>query len=260
MPPNRHLKLFPRTLFSDHQSSATAISKSKSFSSKQKNKKHFQIPLQKCHSFKLEPSESFFQPIKPNVDHSELTENGHLKNPFATETSPSHQFGYYPAENYQKPLYNIQSSPKVEQTSPSNDIPLHLRKLIKFNSLDKRTTGPLICVKNDVIPREYFHEHNDFLKLQYPQPLYGGGGVQNKQFKPNGLVYADLALSDNLLKNDSKNHSATLPTQHLHSNKGEKLKQNDLNGKVSKQCKKPNRHKTEYATLKFNEIGQEIDV
>lgn len=75
-----------------------------------------------------------------------------------------------------------------------------------------------------------FHENvQNSVQLQYPQPLYAqtsaGGNV-----KKNGVVYADL----------------------------------DMNSKTDKKRnfdeKRSPKNKTEYATLKFNEVGQEIDV
>lgn len=275
MPPNRHLKLFPRTLFGDNnqqqQSSLTQLNKSKSFSNKQKSKKPFQIPLQKCHSFKFQPTESYFQPIRPSINTDEYTENGHLKNPFA-----DHQFGGYYSDTQQQQkssylqnssIYHNNSTLKMyQQHSTSNDnIQMHLRKPLKFNNLgssntsDKRSstitgTGPLICVKNDIIPREYFHENNDFVKLQYPQPLYDGTVQQN-----GGLVYADLSLSKTKL-NSKKLSTNSSPLMSVRSDKLLLSSVTSLDDR-NNQCKKPtNRHKTEYATLKFNEIGQEIDV
>lgn len=73
-------KLLPRALFQGDQQ----LPKSKSFSSKNKHgKKHFQIPLQKCHSFRYQTAESYFQPIK-NIHEENL-----LKNGYASDMSPA---------------------------------------------------------------------------------------------------------------------------------------------------------------------------
>lgn len=69
------------------------------------------------------------------------------------------------------------------------------------------------------------------VQLQYPQPL-----LPSQSSKPNGVVYADLDMSPPTNKQSVHDSSGYL-------NKNQKTKS-----------------KTEYATLKFNEVGQEIDV
>lgn len=96
--------------------------------------------------------------------------------------------------------------------------------------------GPLILRRNESKFQDMqFHENvQNSVKLQYPQPLYAqkssGNGV-----KKNGVVYADLDMESSNSKSDKKKNS-------------EELK------KMQKAAR------TEYATLKFNDIGQEIDV
>lgn len=72
------------------------------------------------------------------------------------------------------------------------------------------------------------------VQLQYPQPMLAAP-AQNFSSKPNGVVYADLDMPSGNNKKCAQDASA--------SSKNQKIKP-----------------KTEYATLKFNEVGQEIDV
>lgn len=177
------MKLIPRSLFQDQQ-----LAKSKSFSSKPKQKKHFQIPLQKCHSFKFQTAESYFQPIK-NIHEENLMKNGYI-----SDLGP----------NY--PESNSRSHKRDKQ----------------------KTKGPL------VIKRTSDHCQNS-VQLQYPQPVLPKGATNTLSSKPNGIVYADLDMP-----------------------KTSKKSLQDGNPSLSRSQKpKP---KTEYATLKFNDIGQEIDV
>lgn len=70
------------------------------------------------------------------------------------------------------------------------------------------------------------------MKLQYPQPLYAHKSNSNcNQPRKNGVVYADLDMKT---KSDKKRNEQDL--------------------------KKLQKSRTEYATLKFNDVGQEIDV
>lgn len=178
------MKLVPRALFNDQQ-----ISKSKSFSTR-KNKKHFQIPLQKCHSFKFQTAESYFQPIK-NIHEESLMRNGY-------------QSDYGP--NISRDCQNKRERHKT----PSRHGPLILRRP---NDTDKFRENL------------QFHENvQNSVQLQYPQPLYAHKANGSKK---NGVVYADLDMKEDKKKEDFK------------------------------KLQKP---RTEYATLKFNEIGQEIDV
>lgn len=182
------MKLIPRSLFQEQQ-----IAKSKSFSSKTKQKKPFQIPLQKCHSFKFQTAESYFQPIK-NIHEENLMRNGYV-----SDLGPN-----YPDSRPQK--------------SPKHKGPLVLRRA------------------SDYQENINFQENiQNSVQLQYPQPVLGRNTHHNK--KPNGLVYADLDMpKSNNRKKNQESSSSVQKKQHK---------------------KKP---KTEYATLKFNDIGQEIDV
>lgn len=96
---------------------------------------------------------------------------------------------------------------------------------------EKHKKGPLVVLK----PREDLH-----LQLQYPQPVLPLQQQQQQEIsvcsKPNGVVYADLDMS---------------PPSPAATNKHECVV-----GSANKKTKA----KTEYATLKFNEVGQEIDV
>lgn len=88
-------------------------------------------------------------------------------------------------------------------------------------------------------PNEYqeniqFQENmQNSVQLQYPQPVLARSSVS----KANGIVYADLDIA----KKSSVNNAFL--ESNLSLSKSQKTKP-----------------KTEYATLKFNDIGQEIDV
>lgn len=186
IPHPKHTKLTPRALFQDQQ-----LSKSKSFSSKTKQKKHIQIPLQKCHSFRFQTAESYFQPIK-NVHEENLMRNGYV-----SELGPKYHMRPHKREKH-------------------------------------KSKGPLILLKPGGF-RDNFHFQENMqscVQLQYPQPL-----LPSQSSKPNGVVYADLDMSPTTNKQSVHDSSG------LFSNKNQKTKP-----------------KTEYATLKFNEVGQEIDV
>ena len=180
----------PRTLFQDQQ-----LPKSKSFNTKTKQKKHFQIPLQKCHSFKFQTAESYFQPIK-NIHEENLMRNGYVSD-LGQSNYPRHHNRPHKREKHKK--------------------------------------GPLVVRRpSDYQENVQFQENvQNSVQLQYPQPLLGRNNTTNK---PNGVVYADLDMP----KSETKNSP-----------------QDGTNSLVKAQKPKP---KTEYATLKFNDIGQEIDV
>lgn len=192
----KHSKLLPRALFQEQ------LPKSKSFSSKSKQKKHFQIPLQKCHSFKFQTAESYFQPIK-NIHEENLMKNGYITD--------------YP------------------ESSSHQHIRQHKREKVK-----QKTKGPLVLRRpNDYHENVQFQEkmHNS-VQLQYPQPMLGHNNLQNATNKPNGVVYADLDMPTS---NSSR-------------------KSSDSTSSSCKSKTQKTKPKTEYATLKFNDIGQEIDV
>lgn len=193
LPHQKHIKLIPRSLFQEQQ-----IAKSKSFSSKTKQKKHFQIPLQKCHSFKFQTAESYFQPIK-NIHEENLMRNGYI-----SDLGPN-----YPER--------------------------HLRSQKRDKHL--KCKGPLVLKKpNNYQENINFQENmQNSVLLQYPQPVLARKTHHNQANKPNGLVYADLDMPKSRKKPQESGSSAPKPQQKKKS-------------------------KTEYATLKFNDIGQEIDV
>lgn len=188
IPHQKHAKLIPKALFQEQ------LSKSKSFSSKSKQKKHhFQIPLQKCHSFKFQTAESYFQPIK-NIHEQDLMRNGYVTD--------------YPESSH------------------------HVRHH-KRDKPKQKTKGPLVLRRpGDYQQNIHFQEN---MQLQYPQPVFGLPLQNTAPTKPNGVVYADLDMPAS-----NKQGSFSLGSS-----------------KPKSQKSKP---KTEYATLKFNEVGQEIDV
>lgn len=151
------MKLIPRALFQDQQ-----LSKSKSFSSRSKQKKHFQIPLQKCHSFKFQTAESYFQPIK-NVHEENLMRNGYV-----SDFGPG-----YPDRDHSRPH---------KRDKYKNKGPLVLRRPSDYHHQDSGR----------------FQEN--LVQLQYPQPLYCSSRSNNAKKdntaadRPNGLVYADLDM------------------------------------------------------------------
>lgn len=94
--------------------------------------------------------------------------------------------------------------------------------------------GPLILKRQSDIEKFQenlqFHENvQNSVRLQYPQPLYAHKSAST--VKKNGVVYADLDMET---KSDKK--------------------------RTDKDIKKLQKGRTEYATLKFNDVGQEIDV
>ncbi|XP_044766559.1 uncharacterized protein LOC123322654 isoform X3 [Coccinella septempunctata] len=191
IPHPKHSKLIPRALFQEQQ-----LPKSKSFSSKTKQKKHFQIPLQKCHSFKFQTAESYFQPIK-NLHEENLMKNGYIS--------------------------DYADSNRVMR--PNNKREKHKQK----------TNGPLVVMRqSDYQDSLHFQENvHGSVHLQYPQPGLNSP-LKPQTGRPNGLVYADLDMPKPSKKVSSNNMSKSKQPKH-----------------------KP---KTEYATLQFNDIGQEIDV
>ncbi|KAJ8981513.1 hypothetical protein NQ317_011749 [Molorchus minor] len=194
IPHQKNVKLIPKALFQEQ------LPKSKSFSSKTKQKKHsFQIPLQKCHSFKFQTAESYFQPIK-NIHEENLIRNGYVSD--------------YPESS-------------------------HHGRHQKRDKPKQKTKGPLVLRRLNTYGENVHFQENmqNSVQLQYPQPVLGLGPLQNVATnRPNGVVYADLDMPA------SNNKKSTF---------------NLGSSKTKSQKSKP---KTEYATLKFNDVGQEIDV
>ncbi|KAJ8922097.1 hypothetical protein NQ315_004029 [Exocentrus adspersus] len=156
IPHQKHAKLIPRALFQEQ------LPKSKSFSSKSKQKKHhFQIPLQKCHSFKFQTAESYFQPIK-NIHEENLMRNGYVTD--------------YPESS-------------------------HHGRRHKRDKPKQKTKGPLVLRRpGDYQENIHFQENiQNSVQLQYPQPILGASLQSAATNKPNGVVYADLDMpaSDN---------------------------------------------------------------
>lgn len=102
----------------------------------------------------------------------------------------------------------------------------------------QKNKGPLVLRRaSDYQENMHFQANmQNSVQLQYPQPLIGHN-MHNPTNKPNGVVYADLDM----------------PT----SNSSKKSTQDFGSSKSKSHKSKP---KTEYATLKFNDVGQEIDV
>lgn len=187
--PKHANKLLPKSLFQEQ------LPKTKSFSSKSKPRKHhFQIPLQKCHSFKFQTAESYFQPIK-NAHEETLMKNGYMSD--YPESSNHHHSRHHKRDKHKKPK------------------------------------GPLVLRR----PSDYAFQENiqKSVQLQYPQPMLGSG--RHDCTNANGVVYADLDISDS--GNRKSNH-------HGNSSKSKSHKSGPS--------------ATEYATLQFNEVRQEIDV
>lgn len=97
----------------------------------------------------------------------------------------------------------------------------------------KKSKGPLVLRR----PNDYHFQENiqKSVQLQYPQPLLGGNMLECPS--ANGVVYADLDMSS------SSNRKSG---SHPNSSKSKSSK----TGAAA----------TEYATLQFNEVRQEIDV
>lgn len=102
----------------------------------------------------------------------------------------------------------------------------------------QKTKGPLVLRRpGDYQQNIHFQENmQNSVQLQYPQPVFGLPLQSAAPTKPNGVVYADLDMPTSNSKQGSFGLSSSKPKS---------------------QKSKP---KTEYATLKFNEVGQEIDV
>lgn len=189
--PKHANKLLPKSLFQDQ------LPKTKSFSSKSKPRKHhFQIPLQKCHSFKFQTAESYFQPIK-NAHEENLMKNGYMSDYPESSNHHHHHSRHHKREKH------------------------------------KKSKGPLVLRR----PSDYHFQENiqKSVQLQYPQPLLGGNMLECPS--ANGVVYADLDMSGT-----SNRKSGT----HGNSSKNKSSKSGSS--------------ATEYATLQFNEVRQEIDV
>ncbi|KAF5279443.1 hypothetical protein FQA39_LY05553 [Lamprigera yunnana] len=137
IPHQKHMKLIPRALFQDQQ-----LSKSKSFSSKSKQKKHFQIPLQKCHSFKFQTAESYFQPIK-NVHEENLMRNGYV-----SDFGPGYNDRYHNRTHHKKDKYKNKGPLVLRRPSDYQDNANELRNMVQL-----QYPQPLYCKKKDTSSR-----------------------------------------------------------------------------------------------------------
>ncbi|RZC40747.1 hemicentin-1, partial [Asbolus verrucosus] len=155
------------------------------------------------------------------------------KKHFQIPLQKCHSFKFQTAESYFQPIKNIHEEDLMKNGYVS-DYPESSRgRHHKREKPKQKTKGPLVLRR----PNEY-HENVQFpenvqnsVQLQYPQPVLG-----RSMKKPNGVVYADLDMP----KTNSKKGSHETSSSQSKSQKS-----------------KP---KTEYATLSFNDIGQEIDV
>lgn len=97
-----------------------------------------------------------------------------------------------------------------------------------------KSKGPLILGRSGKYAGEFQENVQSCVQLQYPQPTFPSSQTSSTN-KPNGIVYADLDMPSPTAKKHAQDAGASSKTQKI----------------------KP---KTEYATLKFNDIGKEIDV
>lgn len=129
LPHSKHAKLTPHEL---------QLTKSKTFSSKAKQKKHFQIHLQKCQSLRFQTAESCFQTIS-NVHEQNLLKNGYIPEISDGRNERSHQrkrnktdrslgeFRFEPGmENYvqlqyQQPFLSVDGDSKKENGMVYNE-------------------------------------------------------------------------------------------------------------------------------------------
>lgn len=125
--------------------------------------------------------------------------------------------------------------------SSSSTSSLHHKITAKQHKRDKpkqKTKGPLVLRHPSDYQEQFPENIQNSVKLQYPQPIIPGRGTNLHHGKQNGVVqYADLDMP---VSRKSSHESSSSSSSKSHSKK-----------------QKP---KTEYATLRFNEVGQEIDV
>ncbi|XP_045781158.1 hemicentin-1 isoform X3 [Maniola jurtina] len=221
-------------------------------SSKGKNKKNFQIPLQKHHSF------CYFQPIR--VDK---------RIPVDQERSYNNTIGpmiYQPPETqyYTKTLNRTR-----EKNSQK------LNRLKKSESLREK----LSCVgvyENYEKPNYPEPEYNDSERKSYLQLLKGNYisnstrnlgpehnyntnfntmGTKEERPKHKKLVYADLALGNHNLKfKNTVNSNRHLYDTYTIGSDSAKESNSSYKNNVSSSQRKSSQQRSDYATLKFNEI------
>nr|XP_034837548.1 hemicentin-2 [Maniola hyperantus] len=222
-------------------------------SSKGKNKKNFQIPLQKHHSF------CYFQPIR--VDK---------RIPVDQERSYNNTIGpmiYQPPETqyYTKTLNRTR-----EKNSQK------LNRLKKSESLREK----LSCVgvyENYEKPNYPEPEYNDSERKSYLQLLKGNYisnstrnlgpaehnyntnfntmGTKEERPKHKKLVYADLALGNHNLKfKNTVNSNRHLYDTYTIGSDSTKESNSSYKNNVSSSQRKSSQQRSDYATLKFNEI------
>ncbi|XP_052742760.1 uncharacterized protein LOC112046705 isoform X2 [Bicyclus anynana] len=221
-------------------------------SSKGKNKKNFQIPLQKHHSF------CYFQPIR--VDK---------RIPVDQERSYNNTIGpmiYQPPETqyYTKTL---------NRTRDKNS--QKLNRLKKSESLREK----LSCVgvyENYEKPNYPEPEYNESERKSYLQLLKGNYisnstrnlgpehnyntnfntmGTKDERPKHKKLVYADLALGNHNLKfKNTVNSNRHLYDTYTIGSDSTKESNSSYKNNVSSSQRKSSQQRSDYATLKFNEI------
>ncbi|CAG5027639.1 unnamed protein product [Parnassius apollo] len=223
-------------------------------SSKGKNKKNFQIPLQKHHSF------CYFQPIR--VDK---------RIPVDQERSYNNTIGPVIYQTGDVQYYTKTLNRTREKNSQK------LNRLKKSESLREK----LSCVgiyDNYEKPNYPDPEYNDSERKSYLQLLKGNYissssrninpeyncssnfntvGPKDERPKQKKLVYADLALGNHNLKfkntvNSNKHLYDTYSIGNADTNK--ETNSSYKNNVLSSQRKGSHQHRSDYATLKFNEI------
>lgn len=227
--------------------------------SKGKNKKNFQIPLQKHHSF------CYFQPVivdkRIPVDQ-EMSYNNTI-GPLIYQPSEAHYYtktlnrsrdkpghkssrlkkseslreklscvGVY--DNYEKPNYPEQDYNDSERRS--------YLQLLKGNYISNST--------RNLGPEHSYHQNFHTL---------GPQDKTHKDAKHKKLVYADLALGNHNLKfkNTVNSNRHLYDTYSITNSEGTNRDQTNPscnNGMPPSQRKAPTQARSDYATLKFNEI------
>ncbi|XP_049818622.1 hemicentin-1 isoform X3 [Aethina tumida] len=190
------------------------------------------IPHQK-HS-KLLPKSLFQEQLPKSKSFSSKAKQ---KKNFQIPLQKCHSYKFQTAESYFQPIKNIHEENLMRNgyLSDYQESGQHGRPQ-KRDKPKLKTKGPLVLRRpGDYQENVQFQENmQNSVQLKYPQPILGRSS-QTPTNKPNGVVYADLDMPKS----------------------GRNGSQDSSSSKSKSQKSKP---KTEYATLKFNDIGQEIDV
>ncbi|CAH0547572.1 unnamed protein product, partial [Brassicogethes aeneus] len=194
------------------------------------------IPHQK--RSKLLPKSLFQEQLPKSKSFSSKSKQ---KKHFQIPLQKCHSFKFQTAESYFQPIKNIHEENLMRNgyISDYQEHGSHHGRPHKREKQKQKTKGPLVLRRpGDYQENVHFQENmQNSVQLQYPQPLVGRNS-QTPTNKPNGVVYADLDMPKSSTGKTSSHDSASTKPK-------------------KSQKSKP---KTEYATLKFNDIGQEIDV